>query len=251
MTPTSRGSGSRSWSAPASPTSTCTASDRCGPSRRPAPPSGMRTRIADPSGPPSTARKPAAPSSRSSTGTSARRTSPASADAAGDPRPTRSRRRGAGRAGMAAGTDQLASAAPRRRAAALTDQAGGAGRVTFDLRRNAAAFEYRFEEDTELSGPMTLRLQVRTNGCDRSASSSSASRSGPAARPVPFQRLVRLRSRPRRPGPAPPRAARTRLRAQHPPPARTHLPHPAARPRQRGDRGRDPAQLIRDPLPRR
>jgi predicted acyl esterase len=38
------------------------------------------------------------------------------------------------------------------------------GSVTFDLKRNTAAFEYRFEEDTELSGPMTLRLQVTTKG---------------------------------------------------------------------------------------
>ncbi|MGC4933235.1 CocE/NonD family hydrolase [Gordonia sp. DT30] len=49
---------------------------------------------------------------------------------------------------------------------ALTDAAGAPGQVTFDLKRNAAAFEYRFEEDTELSGPMTLRLQVATNGAD-------------------------------------------------------------------------------------
>jgi uncharacterized protein len=44
---------------------------------------------------------------------------------------------------------------------------GAAGSVTFNLRRNAATFEYRFEEDTELSGPMTLRLQVAVTGtCD-------------------------------------------------------------------------------------
>jgi putative CocE/NonD family hydrolase len=40
------------------------------------------------------------------------------------------------------------------------------GRVTFDLRRDAAAFEYWFDEDTELSGPMTLRLQVAVTGSD-------------------------------------------------------------------------------------
>lgn len=48
----------------------------------------------------------------------------------------------------------------------LTEAAGAPGQVTFDLKDNAAAFEYRFEEDTELSGPMTLRLQVTTNGAD-------------------------------------------------------------------------------------
>ena len=42
--------------------------------------------------------------------------------------------------------------------------ATGSGSVTFDLRRDAAAFGYSFEEDTELSGPMTLRLQVSTTG---------------------------------------------------------------------------------------
>jgi predicted acyl esterase len=40
------------------------------------------------------------------------------------------------------------------------------GSVTFDLKRNAAAFDYRFETDTELSGPMSLRLQVSTEGAD-------------------------------------------------------------------------------------
>ena len=38
------------------------------------------------------------------------------------------------------------------------------GSITFDLKRSAAAFDYRFEEDTELSGPMTLRLHVATTG---------------------------------------------------------------------------------------
>lgn len=40
------------------------------------------------------------------------------------------------------------------------------GNVTFDLQNTAAAFEYRFSEDTELSGPMTLRLQVTVTGTD-------------------------------------------------------------------------------------
>ncbi len=38
------------------------------------------------------------------------------------------------------------------------------GEVTFDLKRDAAAFEYRFSEDTELSGPMNVRLQISTRG---------------------------------------------------------------------------------------
>ena len=48
----------------------------------------------------------------------------------------------------------------------LSEHPAGEGSVTFDLRRNAAAFSYRFEEDTELSGPMTLRLHVATTGTD-------------------------------------------------------------------------------------
>jgi uncharacterized protein len=47
---------------------------------------------------------------------------------------------------------------------ALTEHPGGDGSVTFDLRRNAAAFSYRFGQDTELSGPMTLRLHVAAAG---------------------------------------------------------------------------------------
>lgn len=47
---------------------------------------------------------------------------------------------------------------------ALRDTEPPAGTVTLNLRRNAAAFEYRFREDTELSGPMTLRLNVATTG---------------------------------------------------------------------------------------
>lgn len=40
------------------------------------------------------------------------------------------------------------------------------GDVTFDLKSTAAAFECRFSEDTEVSGPMTLRLQVMVRGTD-------------------------------------------------------------------------------------
>ena len=46
----------------------------------------------------------------------------------------------------------------------MSEHEAGEGSVTFDLRRNAAAFSYRFDEDTELSGPMTLRLHVATTG---------------------------------------------------------------------------------------
>jgi predicted acyl esterase len=46
----------------------------------------------------------------------------------------------------------------------LSEHEDGEGSVTFDLRRNAASFSYKFDEDTELSGPMTLRLQVATAG---------------------------------------------------------------------------------------
>ncbi len=46
----------------------------------------------------------------------------------------------------------------------MSERPDGGDSVTFDLRGNAAAFEYRFDQDTELSGPMTLRLQVAVNG---------------------------------------------------------------------------------------
>lgn len=49
---------------------------------------------------------------------------------------------------------------------ALTGRPAGTGRVTFDLRDEAAAFDYQFDQDTELSGPMTLRLQVSVTGTD-------------------------------------------------------------------------------------
>ena len=50
--------------------------------------------------------------------------------------------------------------------ATLNDSPNGDGQVTFDLRRDAAVFDYRFKHDTELSGPMTLRLQVTVAGTD-------------------------------------------------------------------------------------
>ena len=46
----------------------------------------------------------------------------------------------------------------------LTEIENAAGSVTFDLTQNAARFDYRFREDTEVSGPMTLRLRVATTG---------------------------------------------------------------------------------------
>ena len=132
----------------------------------------------------------------------------------------------------------------------LSEHEAGEGSVTFDLRRNAAAFSYRFDEDTELSGPMTLRLQ-RGHHRREGPEAVRRRREMVTRRPGPLQRLLRIRARPRRPGPAPPRATRARPRTQHTPPARTHLPHPPAGSRQRERRGRDPAQLLRDPLPRR
>lgn len=48
----------------------------------------------------------------------------------------------------------------------LAESGGGDGSATFDLRRNAASFGHTFAEDTELSGPMTLRLQVSVTGTD-------------------------------------------------------------------------------------
>lgn len=64
----------------------------------------------------------------------------------------------------------------------LSEQPGDAGSVTFDLRRNAASFEHRFSRDTELSGPMTLRLRVspssRQHACNyRAFGSTTAARS--------------------------------------------------------------------------
>ena len=50
--------------------------------------------------------------------------------------------------------------------ATMSEHPTSDGQVTFDLRRNAAAFEYRFQQDTELSGPMTLRARVAVTGTD-------------------------------------------------------------------------------------
>ena len=51
-------------------------------------------------------------------------------------------------------------------AGTLSEHPNSDGQVTFDLQRNAAAFVYRFDQDAELSGPMTLRLQVAVTGND-------------------------------------------------------------------------------------
>lgn len=68
----------------------------------------------------------------------------------------------------------------------MTSRPGPDGKVTFNLRRNAAAFEYRFEEDTELSGPMTLRLQVAVTGTDDPRLFAGIEKWSQGA-PVPFE----------------------------------------------------------------
>lgn len=62
----------------------------------------------------------------------------------------------------------------------------GTGRTAFDLRRNAARFDHRFDQDTELSGPMTLRLQVATRGA-RDPRLFVAVEKWAQGRPVPFE----------------------------------------------------------------
>nr|WP_245802166.1 CocE/NonD family hydrolase [Corynebacterium pacaense] len=46
----------------------------------------------------------------------------------------------------------------------LSTEAAREGAVTFNLRRDAVAFDHHFPEDTEVTGPMLLRLQVATSG---------------------------------------------------------------------------------------
>ncbi len=48
----------------------------------------------------------------------------------------------------------------------LTEEASDPGTATFDLRRAAVAFDHRFDEDTEITGPMTLRLHISVTGTD-------------------------------------------------------------------------------------
>ncbi|QHC33016.1 CocE/NonD family hydrolase [Streptomyces sp. HF10] len=69
---------------------------------------------------------------------------------------------------------------------ALRDVEGGTGSVTFDLRRNAAVFDHRFDEDTELSGPMTLRLRVATTGAEDPRLFAGVEKWSHGA-PVPFE----------------------------------------------------------------
>lgn len=69
---------------------------------------------------------------------------------------------------------------------ALSDAGTAAGAVTFDLKRNAAAFEYRFDEDTELSGPMTLRVHVATSGAEDPRLFVGVEKRSAGA-PVPFE----------------------------------------------------------------
>jgi predicted acyl esterase len=67
----------------------------------------------------------------------------------------------------------------------LSEHAARAGSVTFDLRRNAAAFSYRFDQDTELSGPMTVRLHVAAAGAKDPRLFASVEKWSHGA-PVPF-----------------------------------------------------------------
>jgi hypothetical protein len=46
----------------------------------------------------------------------------------------------------------------------LTTSPGAPGISTFDLRRGSAHYSHVFDEDTEITGPMTLRLWVSTTG---------------------------------------------------------------------------------------
>jgi predicted acyl esterase len=51
-------------------------------------------------------------------------------------------------------------------AGTLRRRPDAAGETSFALRRNAAVFEYVFDERTEVTGPMSLRLQVSFRGTD-------------------------------------------------------------------------------------
>ena len=75
----------------------------------------------------------------------------------------------------------------------LSEQPTNDGQVTFDLQRNAAAFEYRFDHDTELSGPMTSAIAGRSHGHRRPAAVRRR-REVVARRPGPVQRVLRLRA---------------------------------------------------------
>ncbi|WP_207344822.1 CocE/NonD family hydrolase [Arthrobacter sp. E3] len=49
----------------------------------------------------------------------------------------------------------------------LTEAPGPAGKIEFDLRRDAAAFTFTFTGDTELTGPMNLKLWASLDGHKR------------------------------------------------------------------------------------
>lgn len=49
-------------------------------------------------------------------------------------------------------------------AGSLLDHSPPPGSVSFDTRRGCATFRHRFDEDTELTGPMALRLHLRAIG---------------------------------------------------------------------------------------
>lgn len=51
-------------------------------------------------------------------------------------------------------------------AGTLSRKPDAAGDTSFALRRNAAVFEYLFDERTEVTGPMNLRLRVSVRGTD-------------------------------------------------------------------------------------
>ena len=122
-----------------------------------------------------------------------------------------------------------------------------AGEVTFDLKRNAVAFDYRFRQDTELSGPMTLRLHIATAGAKDPRLFVGIEKWSRGA-PVPFQGSY---------GYGRDRVAQGRLRlalreldtnSQHTPSARAHLPDTPTGPRQRRNRSSHPIEPVSDSL---
>lgn len=58
----------------------------------------------------------------------------------------------------------------------LTDTAGSVGRIGFDLRRDAAAFTFTFARQTEITGPMNLRLWASLNGDARGGGQDDSTR---------------------------------------------------------------------------
>ncbi len=52
---------------------------------------------------------------------------------------------------------------------ALQPTPSAAGRKTFDIRRGRARYSYRFDQDTEIVGPMLLRLSLSVHGTDEMA----------------------------------------------------------------------------------